>query len=382
MGARVLVVDDEPKMLRLLGFALQNDGHTVLVAQDGEGALKEIREKEPDLVILDVMLPGMSGVDICRRIRQNPETANLPIIMLSALAQVPDKISGLEAGADEYVTKPVDPKEISARVDALLKRTERLRGARPEVRGSLLCFVGAKGGVGTTTVAVNVAVALAREQKAVIAVELRPSIGTYASQLGLKPTGDLSEVLEMDPEQITEQRIAKILARHAAGVQVLSAPRSVGQFEKLDPDVARALLRGLVQMGDYVIVDLPSYAAEASQVALEQSAGVAMVMEPVPACLEAAQAMMDFIRGSAPASAIVGVVVVNRVGFTSPLTRREVERELDCPVLGAIPMAAEALFAGQQSGQPILLLQPESVAAMSMNELAELITGKRRKPQP
>ncbi|NVM57156.1 MAG: response regulator [Desulfobacterales bacterium] len=120
MSAKILIVDDESNLLRLIGYVLQVEGYEIVTAQSGMEAPNKIQTEKPDLIILDSTLPDISGLEICQRLRRNSYTADLPIIMLSAWVELSDKIRGLEAGADEYITKPVDPDELVARVGALL----------------------------------------------------------------------------------------------------------------------------------------------------------------------------------------------------------------------------------------------------------------------
>ena len=122
MGATILVVEDEPQIQELLAINLQHAGHQVVRASSAEEAEAAIREALPDLVILDWMLPGASGVSLAKRLRGAERTQNLPIIMLTARAMEHDKVSGLEAGADDYLTKPFSPKELAARIQAVLRR--------------------------------------------------------------------------------------------------------------------------------------------------------------------------------------------------------------------------------------------------------------------
>ncbi|MGQ9667860.1 MAG: response regulator transcription factor, partial [Anaerolineae bacterium] len=122
MAQRILVVDDDVNALRLIAYALHREGFETLTAKSGPEALQILSEAPVDLVILDIMMPEMDGYEVCRRIREQPATARLPVIMLTAKSQVEDKVRGFQVGADDYVTKPVLPAELIARVKALLAR--------------------------------------------------------------------------------------------------------------------------------------------------------------------------------------------------------------------------------------------------------------------
>lgn len=120
---KILVVDDEPDLIELVSYNLKKEGFKVFTAPDGEDALEKVRKGSFDLIILDLMLPGIQGVELCRMIRSNPKTEDIPIIMLTARGEVSDRIRGLETGADDYMAKPFSPKELVARVKAILRRT-------------------------------------------------------------------------------------------------------------------------------------------------------------------------------------------------------------------------------------------------------------------
>ncbi|MEE8121518.1 MAG: response regulator transcription factor [Anaerolineales bacterium] len=128
---KILVVDDEPKIIQLTQDYLENAGFSVISAGDGEDALVVIQAEKPDLVVLDLGLPGMDGLDVCRSIRK---TSNLPIIMLTARDEETDKLVGLELGADDYITKPFSPKELVARVRSVLRRSELAQEEREVIR--------------------------------------------------------------------------------------------------------------------------------------------------------------------------------------------------------------------------------------------------------
>lgn len=120
--ATILVVDDEEPIQELLRFNLEKEGYLVCVAKDGQEALNQVKNDPPDLLVLDLMLPGMDGLEVCRKLRSNPKSEQIPIIMLTAKGEEIDKVLGLELGADDYMTKPFSPRELLARIKARLRR--------------------------------------------------------------------------------------------------------------------------------------------------------------------------------------------------------------------------------------------------------------------
>ena len=132
MNANILIADDEPNQLELMSFNLSNAGYSIIKAANGKEAIELIENHSPDLIILDWMMPKMSGIDVCRTLRSRSETKQIPIIILSARSEESDKSLGLDTGADDYISKPFSPKELISRVKALLRR------ARPALVNDIL----------------------------------------------------------------------------------------------------------------------------------------------------------------------------------------------------------------------------------------------------
>ena len=132
--ARLLVVDDDPGVVGAIDRTLRNRGHETIVVHNGRDAIEAAKTRNPDLVILDVVMPGMDGIQVCRKMRADPDTMHLPIIFLTARSMIEDKIEGFEAGADDYLTKPFAMQELGLRVKALLRRAQS-EAARTSARG-------------------------------------------------------------------------------------------------------------------------------------------------------------------------------------------------------------------------------------------------------
>lgn len=373
MKEKILIVDDEPNMLRLLGLALDHEGYEIAVAQDADQALAKVQSTTPDLIILDVMLPRVSGLELCARLRQLPQTANVPIIMLSAKGEVADKIAGLKVGADEYVVKPVDMAEMVARVAALLERTRRLRAEQPEKAGQVVSFIGAKGGVGTTTVVLNVGVAMAQQGKAVVAAEFRPYWGSFPVLLGLPLGKGLETLIGLSPERITPRAVSACLAREHSGMQLLCAPRTLETEVRIEPGQAEAILASLSSLADHVLVDLPPQPAPSSEAAIRASRWVFLVLEPVRDCLESAVAQAGRIKALVSAGTDLRALAVNRVPLAAPLPLAEIGDRLGFPVLAAVPPAADECSRAQQLGRALMHVLPEALVSQAYREMAQAL---------
>ncbi len=120
---KILVVEDEPDIVEILVYNLEREGFRVYTAREGHSGYQEAVSRKPALILLDLMLPGMSGLEVCRMLKENPETRGIPLIMLTAKGEEADKVIGLELGADDYLTKPFSPRELIARMRAILRRT-------------------------------------------------------------------------------------------------------------------------------------------------------------------------------------------------------------------------------------------------------------------
>ena len=130
----ILVIDDEKDLIELVRYNLEKEGFDVIAATDGQSGLEVVKRHRPDLVMLDLMMPGLDGLQVCQQLRSDPRNGRLPVIMLTAKATEPDRIVGLELGADDYITKPFSPREVVARVKAVLRRTTPQQDQRQVIR--------------------------------------------------------------------------------------------------------------------------------------------------------------------------------------------------------------------------------------------------------
>lgn len=382
MARTILIVDDDPDAQKLISLILSRAGFQTTTANNGPEALARLDQNPPDLLILDVMMPGMDGFEVLRRVRGNPATTHIPVIMLSAKGEVRDRVAGLRTGADDYITKPADPLELVARVEAVLARMQR--GGAAE-HGRVFAFIGAKGGVGTTTVAINVGAALSRgavhhtlgaaqrpPASQVILAELRRGLGSAVAYLGLRPWRTLGDLLA-DPQGLSSAAVHSALTTHACGLRLLPAPSDLPALPPWEPSFVEALVDHLTRSAQFVLLDLAPDSALV-QPLLPKAETVIVVTNADPVALAGAQTLISLARDHGLAGDRCCVVLVNRVPGAG-MSISALANALRHPVQAVIPYAAEMCIAAAREGNPLILHREDDLASITLIELASRLTG-------
>ncbi len=370
---KVLIIDDDLAGQRLMEYTLRREGYEIVLAHDGPQGVEKAMTEQPDVVILDVMMPGMDGYEVCRQLRATPSTADLPVLMLTAKTQLTDKVSGFRAGADDYVAKPAEPAEVLARIKALLARVRR---TLPQA-GRSIAILGAKGGVGTTTIAVNLAVAVAQREQQVILVDMRPHMGTVAYQLGLTRRTTLADLLLLDEVSIDQKALSSALVLHQAGFRVLMSAPEPGRHQVISPSQVQVIVEGLRSLASLLIFDLPAGFSEANAAVLRACDLIAIITEPEPLSLACARDVVRLLEKQNISNDIVGILICNRSRSTNSVAPVEVASFLDRRLLGSIPPAPEACFEANRQGLPLILTPSAEVVNMAFRDLAERIMAHR-----
>jgi len=373
MTERILIVDDDPNALRLIGYALQRQNYEIIVAQNGEEALAKAQSEKPDLIILDIMMPSIDGYEVLRRLRKTPHTIRVPVILFTAKSQVDDKITGFEAGADDYLTKPVTPAELVARVKALLLRASY--SGPTKARARVIGLLSIKGGVGATSVALNVATILAQRDKKVLLIECQPYTGTLARQMGLRPKSTLASLGELEASAIDEASVKGCVVQHQTGVRIIAAPtQPATATQPLTADHAQALIRYLDDLAEVVLLDLGSQVSAAVRQLLARCDHVLLVSEATELALTLAKTFLEESENLGIRSdALTHVVVVNRVRMAVALTKTDVEQMIGGEVLALIAPAPELFRQEVREGQPAILIQPDGLHATMFRQIAEAL---------
>ena len=385
---RILVIDDDANFLKMMGLLMQRAGYDFHAATNGVEGLALASSVRPDLVILDMTMPFMQGPEVCRRLREEPATNQTPILILSSLDRVDDKLQGFEAGADDYVTKPINPKELLARINALLVRSQY---SRPQLARTI-AVVGAKGGVGVSSVALNLAFALNELEYDVTLAELHSGSGALRYHLKMASAPDYGGLLQEAPAALTRSRVERYVVRHDSGVRLLLAPVAAAAHP-LTPEHSDTLINILEEGSDYLILDLPPTLDDAVQRALQLTDSVLLVTEPDVLSAHCTRRTLQAFDGW-NLSAMVAVVAVNRIPSGMILTRIELENEIGLVqhgrlstergngglqmdgvppgirVIAVIPPSPEGFQDAVRRGLPIVRMEPAARSAQALSELA------------
>ncbi len=371
---RILVVDDDASIMQLLRLILSNEGYEVTATGNGEEAYEIALRQNPDLAILDVMMPVLDGYALCRKLRQNASTRFLPIIMLTAHGDVADRIKGFEAGADDFLIKPFEPKELTYRVRNLLARSQAVAKApsteRP--RGNVVAIFGAKGGVGKTTIAVNLAITLKRKTaKSVVLFDADLSFGDIGVQLNLPIVRSVLDLIE-HADEIDGELVEQVLVPHRSGIRVLLSPYNRERGELVNGDHIRKIVAALISAYDYIVVDCHSTYDERTLNVLEHSNVVLLVVTPEIGPLMNTSYFME-IADKLGLDLGKIQIILNRSNSNVGIEAIEIERSLRQRIDFRIASGGTQVVQSVNQGNPISLTQPNHPFALQIGQIADAL---------
>lgn len=379
MTEKILIVDDDIETLRLVGLMLQRQGFQIVAANNGTQAMAMARNENPDLIVLDVMMPDLDGYEVVRQLRKEKETSSVPIIMFTAKSQVEDKVAGLEAGADDYLTKPVHPAELVAKIKALLSRGKTRVAVE---QGYVIGVIGARGGLGVSTMTLNTALAYHRIAKVdVIAAELRPSQGIWGIELGFPESEGLGDLLRLKTSEINSSQVEKVLMRTAQGIRILMAGNRIKDNALMpNEDQLVAAVKQLPLLAPVTFLDIGTSYLPAFERIANLCDEIILIVEPQPLTVQRTRILANELNlFGFSKNKYLTLVQVNRIRADIQLNSAQITESLKINVTNMIPPVPELSYQAALHSVPLIDVQPEGLVAQQINRLAESIIQRRQK---
>jgi DNA-binding response OmpR family regulator len=385
MAEKILIIDDDLDTLRLVGLMLQKQGYLISAASNGSQGLAKAFDERPDLILLDVMMPDMDGYEVTRRLRRNPATDSIPILMFTAKTQLDDKVTGFEVGADDYLTKPTHPNELQAHVKALLARSNQkdaggMVTAIHEHHGHVIGVLAARGGQGVTSVASNLAASLfTRTQANVVFAELTPGHGTLGMDFGISNQDVLSEILHGGVVEVTREKVQSALLPHSSGLKLLLAsenPRDVTLTSQVKN--YEALISRLATLSRFIVLDLGVGLPNFVQKILPMCNERIVVMEGTQNTIQHTKLLINDMVGLNIDRKSITVVLNNRTRSEVQMPLNQAQSKLGHSILSALTPAPELFLQATRTQTPAVICSPTNVTTQQFLKMADTILEREK----
>ena len=384
---RILVIDDEPINHQLVARALVSLQCEMHFAENGKNGISQARSLKPDLIITDVMMPDITGYEVTRILRREPQFAATPILVLTAQSGLQDKLRSFEVGADDHLTKPFEAAELVGRVASLLRRAEAVKSSRIDLTGHdgarMIAVHSLRGGIGSSTLAVNLGVGLATLwRKPTILMDLTMTAGQVALMLNMTLKRTWADLAHYDAGDLDVDALSSIVGAHESGLHFIAAPTFPSEAETLRNETLGSALRLAKTQYEYMVADLPHDFSDVALQALDTADMILMLASPDMASIRAVTAALDtYDKLDYPKDKIK--FVLNAIFPQSNLSKDKLEAALGMTAFVTIPYTRDVLVEAINLGQPVVSHKPDLAISNLLEDFAFHVSkDTHRKSRP
>jgi DNA-binding response OmpR family regulator len=382
MPEKILLVDDDIDTLRLVGLMLQRQGFQIMAANSGHQALLIAQNENPDLILLDVMMPDMDGYEVTLRLRQNPSTSAIPIIMFTAKNHVDDKVTGFEVGVDDYLIKPTQPRELFSHIRMVLSRGKKTSipspiPIGPRERGYVIGIMAAKGGLGVSTLTLNLGISLQKlTEKEIIIAEFRPGEGDIALILGIDQTLGLNNLLNYSPADISTAHVNSELITYELNVRLLLASYMPDDSRFLSSsDHFDSISRRLAYLSDFIVIDLGPSLPPITHKVIQNCDEIIVLIDTNPTTVIRTQELIFELKNRGFGEGRLHAMLYNRQRAENQYSLSQLQQDLRYN-LDCFYCCTRIDQQAAKNKIPLVIINPDNITSQQFFRLAENITKR------
>lgn len=385
---RILFIDDDPINHQLVTKALQPLGCQLSHAEDGTSGIAQAQTLKPDLIITDVIMPDITGYDVTRKLRRDPQFVAVPILVLTAQSGLQDKLQAFESGADDYLSKPFEPAELVARVSALLRRAELITATVSPQQDTgqnarMIAIHSLRGGTGCSTLAVNLGIAFSELWGRTILLDLTMTAGQVALMLNMNLRRTWADIARFKADEVDIDSLKSVISVHESGLSFIAAPTFSDEGEALSGATLSSVLSLLQKHYDYIIADLSHDFSEIALSALDIAEIILLIGAPDMASVRATSAALDvYAKLGYPKEKIKPLL--NATFPRSSLPKDKIETAMGMDYVASIPYVPDLVVEAINYGRPLVFEKPQEPISALLEDFAFFMSKaehKKSKPE-
>jgi CheY-like chemotaxis protein len=375
---RVLLIDDEAFYFKLIRGALKEAEYNLEYAKSGSEGLAKIPSFDPEMLIVDLKLPGMDGFEILQRLRRDPKFSHTPVIVITAKDELSEKLKAFELGADDYLVKPFQPEELVARMGLLARRGRAMQMARKDATekktSTVVTVHSLRGGLGCSSLVVNLGLALYKLWgNHILLVDGVLTAGQVALMLNAKPTATWENLVGIEPENLDEMVVGEMMCLDKSGIRYIASPRYPIAADTFTNEALQLLMERLKSSNEFVIIDTSHDFSDLTIQMLSMSSSILLLMAPEMGSLRTTMSAIEIYDrlGIAPENI---KIVLNNNSSNPAIKQAQLEKVLRRPMDFVLPYEAGEVNRALNFGRPFILENPDLPLCLELEKMAYLLS--------
>jgi len=384
---RVLLIDDEQFYFKLIQKKLKESDYDLEYAKSSTEGLAKVSSFDPELLIVDLMLPDMDGFQILERLRRDPKFSSVPVIVITAKDQLDEKLKAFELGADDYVVKPFQPEELVARMGILIRRGRAAQAAQSKAaekskNASLYVVHSLRGGLGCSSIVVNLGLAFDKLWgKTTLLVDGVLTAGQIALMLDAKSTATWENLVGINEETMDDAVVSEMMCEHKSGIRYIASPRFPIAADTFSNEILKLFMDKLKAQNDFIIADTSHDFSDMTINMLSMADSILLVMAPEMASLRSTISALE-IYDRLGISVEKVKIILNNNSSNPAIKQAQLEKVLKRPIDFVLPYEAGEVNRALNFGHPFILANPDLQICLALEKMAYELTDQSLKALP